>query len=92
MSEKINLILKDTKNHKALKKRKRLTDEELENVTGGYWEYSGYSAGCWIECPFCGRTDESSFNTWADTQQGVDQFRCKCGGAFAVDTTGIVYF
>ncbi|MCR5789924.1 MAG: hypothetical protein K6G83_08545 [Lachnospiraceae bacterium] len=92
MSDKTNLSLKDLKNKKTLKERGKLTDAELDKVTGGYWEYQGYAAGYWIECPFCGRFQESDFATWADTAQQVDQFRCKCNGAFAVDAAGNMYY
>ena len=91
--ERNNVKLSDFKNKKkAEKKQKKLSDEELEQVSGGYWETLGYAAGYWIECPLCGRTGRNSFDTWADDAQAVDQFRCVCGAAFAVDTDGMYYY
>ena len=92
MSEQKNIAIEDVKNKKILKKGAKLSDDELGNVTGGYWETGGYAQGYWIQCPFCGRSNIADFNTWEDHPQEVDQFRCKCGGAFAVDVDGNMYF
>lgn len=85
-------ISEDTKQEIKMRPKNQLTDAELANVTGGYWEDAGFAEGFWIECPNCGRSARSSFETWADTKQSCDQYRCKCGAAFAVDEWGNVYF
>ena len=78
------------KDEKFFKKR-ALTDEQLDNISGGYWEDSGYAAGYWIQCPACGRSKASDFNTWADSEVSCDFFTCKCGYVFAVDEFGTLY-
>ncbi len=89
MSNKIDLSsLK--KSGTALKKR-ALTDDQLDGVTGGYWEQLGYAAGYWIECPICHRSAVTDFNTWADPEVCADFFTCACGYVFAVDQNGFLY-
>ncbi|MCR4656833.1 MAG: hypothetical protein K5770_11475 [Lachnospiraceae bacterium] len=93
MAEHQNLNLGTLKNKISLKKG-RLNDSELDKVTGGYWETAGFAQGYYIRCPnpYCGRENPDDFETWADLEQGVDQFRCKCGAAFAVDEFGNLYY
>ncbi len=92
MEEKINLKIADlTKLKTADKRPEKLNDEDLDKVAGGYWEYDGYATDFWIECPNCHRKKREDFNTWMDHEQRVDQFRCKCGYAFAVDENGVFY-
>ncbi len=81
-----------TKQNIKMKAKSEVSDDDLANVSGGYWETAGYAAGFWIECPRCGRSSSSSFSTWQDDAQSCDQFRCKCGAAFAVDEFGNVYY
>lgn len=92
MEEKKNLKLTDVAKIKTAEKRiTKLSDEDLDKVGGGYWENAGYAAGYWIECPNCGRSKVTDFATWQDDPQRVDQFRCVCGYAFAVDEFGSYY-
>ena len=90
--ERKKLILSECKTKKAGRKQAALSDAELDKVTGGYWEICGYAAGFWIECPVCGRSGKYDFATWKDDEQRVDQFRCRCGFLFAVDSEGNYYF
>ena len=92
MSEKNNLLIKDAENHKKLNPRSKITDEELDEVTGGYWKHHGFAKGYWIECPRCGRYKDGDFKAWTDEEQKVDQFICKCQRSFAVDANGTVYY
>lgn len=92
MEEKGIKLSDATKHETKMKPKSDVSDADLENVAGGYWEDAGYAAGFWIECPNCGRSSRNSFNTWADSDQSCDQYRCKCGAAFAVDEWGNVYY
>ena len=91
MSETKRNLSELKKSTEVLKKISELSSDQLENVSGGYWESTGYASGYWIQCPNCGRSGTGDFNTWADTDQDCDWFICKCGCSFAVDAYGYYY-
>ena len=39
-----------------------LGDEDLNDVSGGFWKNKGYSKGYWIECPSCGASFDATKN------------------------------
>ena len=93
MADEIKIKLSDLKkSDKAFKKHGELKDEELEKVNGGYWEWQGYAAGYWIQCPFCQRAGEFDSTSYMDHTQACDFFTCVCGQTFAVDALGYYYY
>ena len=94
MSEEKKDLLKDAKKigKKVTKGKRMLTDDELEEVAGGFWETEGWAAGYWVQCPKCGADLKSSFKTYiADMTYQVDGFECQtpgCGCVFGVDSSG----
>ncbi len=86
-------LLKDAKKiGQKAKALKKVTDEQLEAVTGGYWEDAGWADGYWIECPRCGNYLRSNFYTYvADDNAMLDGYQClnpDCGFVFGVDAHG----
>ena len=81
--------LKDT--GKKLKKREKLSADELGKVSGGYLEYQGYATGYNVVCPVCGRDDENDFHSWICDSEGLDYFLCRCGYTFAVNANGTIF-
>ncbi len=75
------------------KVKKQLSEEELSNVSGGYWEDSGYTNGDWIECPNCGEHRRSMIDTWIQSDElQRDGFRCNyCGCTWAEDHYAIYW-
>ena len=65
---------------------KKLSDEELDNVAGGFRE--GNKAldtyGKEIKCPSCKQSRRDGFDPRAfkDPKTGSVEYRCKCGTAF----------
>ena len=78
---------------KREKSKKKLSDEELSNVSGGYWETSGYTSGDWIECPNCGEHRRSMIDTWIQSDDlERDGFYCyNCGTTWAEDHYAIYW-
>ncbi|MCR5747957.1 MAG: bacteriocin [Lachnospiraceae bacterium] len=72
---------------------KKLNENELDNVSGGFLETrGGYANGCIITCPFCGARSADSFSAWEGVpSMPVDGYECVCGGVFFVDSTGTIY-
>ena len=78
----------ETKYTKAPQSRK-LSDDDLEGVAGGFWETDGWAANQWIQCPVCGRDAASAFNSWIESdRREMDGYRCQCGYVFGVDSNG----
>ena len=75
----------------TLKKRGKLSDDELDKVSGGYTEYQGYAKGYEVVCPVCGRNGVDDFDSWMDHETCSDFFVCKCGYTFAISQNGILY-
>ncbi len=79
---------------KKVKIMRKLDDDQLEVVSGGYWERKGgYANGYWIECPNCGNTIEGRIATAILSHDlEMDGFIClKCGYQFGVDADGDYY-
>lgn len=91
MSDKNRNLSELKKSTETFKKKTELSSDQLENVSGGYWENDGYAEGYWIQCPNCGRSGVDDFNTWMDHGQDCDWFVCRCGFSFAVDAAGYYY-
>jgi DNA-directed RNA polymerase subunit RPC12/RpoP len=80
-------------------KRVELTDEELDDVAGGYTEdlnVNGlWSKGWWIQCPYCGNADKSirdNADLLLDNDKHTVEYKCTCGERFIVDgDTGAIY-
>ena len=91
MSDKIDIsMLKQT--DITLDKKTGVSDEALENVSGGYKEWGGYAAGFEIKCPFCGRSDASDFTGYEENHEAnLNAYRCICGNVFAVDMNGRIW-
>ena len=81
------------KTNRKAKAYRELSVDQLEEVTGGFWETEGYSANYWIECPNCQRSRKSDFVTHiARSDYQIDEFECKCGFVFYVDSQGYYYW
>lgn len=66
-----------------------LGDEDLNDVSGGFWKNKGYSEGYWIECPSCGNSEREVIEKWKSDRQSCDIFHCwKCGQYWGVDKVG----
>ena len=68
------------------KKTVELTDDDLENINGGFKETNKklYSFGFNIKCPKCGKSGANDFYSGVkvdDTQKSVE-YHCKCGCQF----------
>ena len=88
----IKINLSELKKSDApIKKRGKLSDDELGNVSGGFWETQGYATNYWVVCPNCGRNSECDFTSYIDYGQACDFYTCVCGKTFAVDGEGFVY-
>ena len=86
---KKNLLENAKKTDRKAKAFQKLGDDQLEEVSGGYWEDAGWAEGYWIQCPKCGRSAKSSFYTEIiDNKEQVDGYECKCGYVFGVDSQG----
>ena len=88
MSEKIDFSnLK--KSDQVAEKKKELSEQELETVSGGFPEWGGYAAGYEIVCPYCRRKREDSFIGYEEhPEANVNFYKCICGGVFGVDVNG----
>ena len=67
-----------------ISKKNILSDDNLENVSGGFKLETGYfNAGAEIVCPNCGNADRSKFKAIESiaTQEG-EYFKCSCGQQF----------
>ncbi len=68
---------------------KRIDDEALEKVSGGYDETSGYAAGFRIKCPKCGASAISDFESFSVDTLGQQYYACRlCGQAYLLDSGG----
>ncbi|MCR4655607.1 MAG: hypothetical protein K5770_05190 [Lachnospiraceae bacterium] len=90
--ERKDLLKGAKKTGQKAKAIKKVTDDQLEEVTGGYWEKTGWAAGFWIECPKCHNYLRSNFFTYvADGKDRLDGYECQnpaCGYVFGVDANG----
>ncbi len=71
----------------------KLSEKDLDNVSGGYWEDSGYAAGFFVACPNCGESRKGHINTWIESDpEKLDGFQClSCGNTFAINAYGDVW-
>ena len=62
---------------------KKIDEEKLTQVNGGFTADSGYTKGMEIKCPNCGNTDKHLFeHEMIGTQEG-DYYHClKCEAKF----------
>lgn len=64
----------------------KLSDDELEDIAGGFKETSKGLAtfGFNIKCPSCGATSASSFDAgaWQDKKMKSVEYHCNCGCQF----------
>ena len=71
-------------------KDKKLTQEQLDNVGGGFKQtIPGFSCGCIIKCPSCGNANQGEFYSDGDILAEVqkDLYTCAiCGQQFAAAT------
>ena len=60
--------------HRSLFRALGLTDEELEQASGGFKNADGHK----VKCPWCGedREDQISYQFWATL--GSSTIRCRC--------------
>ena len=66
-----------------------MDDDDLSDVSGGFWKKKGYSKGYWIECPSCGNSKKANIEKWKSDRQNCDIFHClKCGQYWGVDSVG----
>ena len=74
-----------------LNKLNKLSDDELNNVAGGFenWD-DGASYGQEVMCPCCGNSNRESINNGARYRYGVyDVYYCRgCRTPFGVDNAG----
>ena len=84
------ITLSDLKN-KVAHKNSEVSDAELENVAGGFFETrGGYTQNTEVWCPRCGYDKEMSGEV--DTAQGVDWFWCpRCQSYFADNGREVFY-
>ena len=88
MSEKIDFS-KLKKSDKVAEKRKKVSDNELASVSGGFREWGGYAAGYEVACPYCHRDQPGDFTAYEeDDQVNVNFYKCVCGAVFGVDLNG----
>ena len=60
-----------------------ISDDKLEQVSGGFQATEGYNAGAEIVCPNCGNTEQRLFEFDPVGTQECDYFRClKCQQQF----------
>lgn len=76
-------------------KAKKLSDDDVLSVTGGYKakDGEGYAGGFYIQCPVCGNADRGDIKyTGEDCNLEMDKFSCKkCGFNWGVDYQGGLY-
>ncbi len=72
---------------------KRMSDEELSGIAGGFWEdRGGFAQGYQVICPFCHRTSVNDFSGYVDYDQRIDVYTCVEGHVFAIDEYGVYYY
>ena len=89
--EKAKLLKKTDKKAETLES-KNLSDEELDNVAGGFWKKKGYAKGWWIECPSCGCNVHEGIDVWEDQSSHISMFFCRmCGVLWGLDRDGNIW-
>ncbi len=88
-----NDLLQNAKNSgRKVTRRRKLSDDQLEKVAGGFLEDEGYAAGHEILCPFCEADTKCSFDTFVlDSRAQIAGYKClnpACGCMFGVDALG----
>ena len=75
------------------KRTAEVPDEMLEDVTGGYTETVGWSAGWEVKCPYCGNETYGTFECWIESEDDcLDGFKCKlCKTVFGIDKWGRIW-
>ena len=64
-------------------KKNIISDDNLEQVSGGFKATEGYCKGSEIACPNCGNSEQTLFEFDPVGTQECDYFRClKCGQQF----------
>ena len=70
----------------------KLSDEQIQKVSGGFVETVGYAAGHTIICPYCGNQYEPNFSYWLADEDAQNGYTCNvCGANFWVDQGGFYY-
>ena len=70
----------------------KLSDEQIQKVSGGFVETVGYAAGHTIICPYCGNQYEPNFCCWLEVAGAQNGYTCNvCGASFWVDQGGFYY-
>ncbi len=77
---------------KLEKKVFEVTDEEIEQVSGGFGETNSNlpTYGFEVKCPKCQATGASNFaaGAWKDSKQNTVEYHCNCGCEFVVNSKG----
>lgn len=70
----------------------KLSDDQIQKVSGGFVETVGYAAGHTIACPYCGNQYEPNFSYWLEDAGAQNGYTCNvCGANFWVDQGGFYY-
>ena len=70
----------------------KLSNDQIQKVSGGFVETEGYAVGHTIVCPYCGNQYEPNFTWWMECDGTQNGYTCSvCGASFWVDDTGYYY-
>ena len=64
---------------------KRLEEDDMANVSGGYVETFGFAKGSDIKCPRCGTEKKEAFTVFLNLDTGMNDYTCSCGWKFSLD-------
>lgn len=65
---------------------KKLTDDDLSKITGGYIETFGFAKGSDVICPNCRAERKEDFNVTLNFNYSRNDYICKiCGQTFSID-------
>ena len=70
------------------KETRKLSDEDMSKVTGGYIETFGFAKGSDVICPNpnCRASEKTDFTVFLNLEKGMNDCTCnKCGRKFSLD-------
>ncbi|MCR5402321.1 MAG: hypothetical protein K6E91_00665 [Butyrivibrio sp.] len=86
------LLMKAKNLKKSGKTCKKLSDDDVDAVAGGFRQKSGRAYGFVIECPNCGRNTREGIFCWEDEMNEQTDFYCDgCQCIWGVDEFGDVW-
>ncbi len=68
-----------------------LSDDDLDDIAGGFKLKKGYAKGRKIKCPNCGTKKEKKISTWEDDDDKCSMFYClECRTTWGIYSDGYI--